>query len=172
VGRVLRFAGVEIRAGDPGTPGTLPASPSPLPQVRSVALDEARRVARFPVLAPAALGVPEVVQTADPAVDGAPRVVTLLYRGGTVRVDQFDGQVQGHFLKKAAGAEFVTVRGDFGVWVPAPHPVVYVDRFGVERSEAARLAGPTLIWASRSATYRIEGLADLDAARAVAESMT
>ncbi|GIJ72075.1 hypothetical protein [Virgisporangium ochraceum] len=169
VGRVLRFAGVEIRDGDPGT---LPASPSPLPAVRSVALDEARRVAKFPVLAPTALGVPEEVLTADPAPDGAPRVVTLLYRGGTVRIDQFDGRVEGAFLKKAADAESVQVRGDFGVWVPAPHPVVYVDRFGVVRSEAARLAGPTLIWASDSATYRVEGLTDLDSARAVAESMT
>lgn len=172
VGRVLRFAGVEIRDGDPGTLGTLPASPGPLPQVRSVALDEARRVARFPVLAPTTLGVPEVVETADPAPDGAPRVVTLLYRGGTVRIDQFDGQVDGAFLKKAGNARFVNVRGDFGVWVPAPHPVVYIDRFGVERSSAARLAGPTLIWASESATYRIEGFPDVDSARAVAESMT
>jgi hypothetical protein len=172
VGRVLRFAGVEIRDGDPGTLGTLPASPSPLPRVRSVALDEARRVAKFPVLAPSALGVPELVETADPAPDGAPRVVTLLYRGGTVRIDQFDGAVEGWFLKKAANAEFVTVRADFAVWVPDPHPVVYIDRFGVERTEAARLAGPTLIWASGSATYRIEGLPDLVSARAVADSMT
>jgi hypothetical protein len=169
VGRVLRFAGVEIRDEEPGT---LPASPSPLPAVRSVALDEARRVAKFPVLAPTALGVPDGVQAADPAPDGAPRVVTLLYRGGTVRIDQFDGRVDGGFLKKAANAQYVQVRGEFGVWVPAPHPVVYIDRFGVERSEAARLAGPTLIWASDSATYRVEGLPDLDSARAVAESMT
>jgi hypothetical protein len=173
VGRVLRFAGVEIRDGDPGTlPSPLPSSPSPLPRVRSVALDEARRLATFPVLAPAVLGVPEDVQLADPAPDGAPRVVTLLYRGGTVRIDQFDGRVEGHFLKKVAGASFVTVRGDFAVWLPEPHPVVYVDRFGVTREEAARLAGPTLIWAGAAATYRLEGLTDLDSARAVADSMT
>lgn len=171
VGRVLRFAGVEIR--DPGTlPVPLPSSPSPLPQVRSVALDEARRVAKFPVLAPTALGVPEDVQLTDPATDGAPRVVSLFYRGGTVRIDQFDGRAEGTFLKKAAGASFVTVRGDFAVWLPEPHPVVYVDRFGVEREEAARLAGPTLIWAADAATYRLEGLTDLESARAVADSMT
>jgi hypothetical protein len=173
VGRVLRFAGVEIRDGDAGTlPVPLPSSPSPLPQVRSVALDEARRLAKFPVLAPTALGVPEDVQLADPAPDGAPRVVTLLYKGGTVRIDQFDGRAQGQFLKKVASASFVTVRGDFAVWVPDPHPVVYVDRFGVERVEAARLAGPTLIWAADAATYRLEGLSDLGAARAVVDSMT
>jgi hypothetical protein len=169
VGRVLRFAGVEI---SDRAPGTLPTSPAPLPRVRSVALDEARRVARFPVLAPTALGVPEDVQLADPAPDGAPRVVTLLYRGGTVRIDQFDGRVQGMFLKKAADAEFTQVRGDFAVWVPGPHPVVYVDRSGVERTEAARLAGPTLIWAADAATYRLEGFPDPGSARAVAESMT
>lgn len=172
VGRVLRFAGVEIRDGDAGTlPVPLPSSPSPLPRVRSAALDEARRLAKFPVLAPTALGVPEDVQLADPAPDGAPRVVTLLYRGGTVRIDQFDGRVDGTFLKKAA-AEFVQVRGDFAVWVAQPHPVVYIDRYGVERIEAARLAGPTLIWASDTATYRVEGLADVRSALAVADSMT
>jgi hypothetical protein len=170
VGRVLRFAGVEIR--DPETmPVPLPSSPSPLPSVRSAALDEARRVAKFPVLAPRALGVPEDVQLADPAPDGAPRVVSLFYRGGTIRIDQFDGRAEGMFLKKAA-SEFVQVRGDFAVWVSQPHPVVYIDRFGVERTEAARLAGPTLIWADEAATYRIEGLADLASARAVADSMT
>lgn len=169
VGRVLRFAGVEIRDGDPGT---LPASPSPLPQVRSAGLAEARRLARFPVLASTALGVPEEVRLADPAPDGAPRVVTLLYRGGTVRIDQFDGRAEGTFLKKAANAEYVQVRGDLAVWVPGPHAVVYVDRFGAERTEAARLAGPTLIWVADRATYRLEGLIDLESARTVADSMT
>jgi hypothetical protein len=170
VGRVLRFAGVEIR--DPETlPVPLPSEPSPLPQVRSVALDEARRLAKFPVLAPTALGVPEDVQLADPAPDGAPRVVSLFYRGGTVRIDQFDGRAEGMFLKKVA-SEFVQVQGDFAVWVSEPHPVVYVDRYGTERTEAARLAGPTLIWAAEAATYRLEGLTDINSALAVAYSMT
>jgi hypothetical protein len=171
VGRVVRFAGVEIR-NDDGRPVQLPPTPSPLPQVRSVALDQARRLAKFPVLAPAALGVPDEVQTADPAPDGAPRVVTLLYRGGTVRIDEFDGEVDGLFLKNAANAEWVEVRGGFAIWVPTPHPVVYTDRFGMEHTETARLSGPTLIWTIGSATYRLEGIADLDSARAVADSMT
>jgi hypothetical protein len=170
VGRVLRFAGVEIR--DDGRPVHLPVTPSPLPQVHSVALDEARRVARFPVLAATALGVPDDVQTADPAPDGAPRVVTLLYRGGTIRIDEFDGAADPLFLKSAADAQYVTVRDGFAIWVPDPHPVVYVDRFGMRHTSSARLSGPVLIWTVDAATYRLEGMPDLDSARAVADSMT
>lgn len=170
-GRVLRFAGVEIRDRSMG-PEDLPTSPGPLPQVRSVALDEARRIAKFRVLAPATLGVPDDVQTADPAPDGAPRVVTLLYRGGTVRVDEFDGRADGLFLKTAPDATFVQVRDGFGIWVPTPHPVVYTDRSGARRTEAARLAGPVLIWTVDDAAYRLEGIPDLDTARGVADSMT
>ena len=54
VGGLLRVAGIEIRQ-EP-TPGSLPARPSPLPSQRSTGLDEARRVALFPVRELTALG--------------------------------------------------------------------------------------------------------------------
>jgi len=171
VSGLFRFAGIEI-SDEPG-PGSLPATPSPLPSVRSAALDEARRVAKFPVRAPLFLGVPDSVELADPAPDGAPRVVSLIYRGGTVRLDEFDGSVDPYFFKKgAAGADFVTVNGDLGVWIPGPHTVTYVDRTGQERTATGRLAGPTLIWTGGNVTYRLEGLASLTDAMSVAESMT
>ena len=57
------------------------------------------------------------------------------------------------------------------MWLPGPHPVTYVDRKGIERTETARLAGPTLIWATGTVTYRLEGLPTLKEARAVALSL-
>jgi hypothetical protein len=167
---LLRFAGVEIR--DEPVPGGLPATPSPLPSIRSAGLDEARRLAKFPVKAPVVLGVPDRVEVADPGPDGAPRVVTMSYRGGTVRVDQFDGTMEAHFLKSAPDARFVQVKGDFAVWLPGPHPLVYVDRTGQQQTAGARLAGPTLIWTDGAVTCRVEGVADLAEAIAIAESMT
>lgn len=172
VSGLFRFAGIEI-SDQPARPGSLPATPSPLPSVRSAALDEARRLAKFPVAAPAALGVPENVELADPAADGSPRVVTLTYRGGTVRLDEFDGSIDPVYFKKgAAGGEFVNVNGALGLWLSGPHTITYVDRAGVERTATGRLAGPTLIWSTETVVFRLEGLATLDEAMAVAQSMT
>jgi hypothetical protein len=170
VGGLLRFAGVEIR--DEPVPGGLPVTPSPLPSISSADLDEARRVAKFPIRVPVALGVPERVEVADPAPDGAPRVVTMSYRGGSVRLDQFDGQMQTHFLKTAPDAKYVQVDGDFAVWFPGPHALVYVDRAGQEHTVGARLAGPTLIWTVGEVSYRLEGVPDLVEATTIAESLT
>ncbi len=61
---------------------------------------------------------------------------------------------QGFLLKKLAGstnAEWVNVRGIYGLWLSgAPH-VFFFPR------EPARLAGNTLIWESLGTTYRLEG---------------
>jgi len=85
----------------------------------------------------------------------------------------FDGAVDPYFNKKGAeGAEFVTVNGDVGVWLSGPHSITYVDRTGQEQTATARLAGPTLIWTGGNVTYRLEGMASLTDAMAVAQSMT
>ncbi len=168
VGGLLRIAGVEIRR-EPAV-GSLPARPAPLPSSSSSALDAARSRSKFTVRTPAGLGTPEVT-VADPDPDGAPRVVTLTYRGGAIRLDQFDGNLESGFLKSAPDARWTEVAGQTAVWLPAPHPVTYVDRSGVQRTEGARLAGPTLVWADRSVTYRLEGLRSLEQARTVAESL-
>jgi hypothetical protein len=169
VGGLLRVAGIEV-SREPGASG-LPASPSPIPSLRSTALDEARRTALFPVRTPATLGVPEQVLLADPDDKGAPRVVTLIYRGGAVRLDEFDGTVALAFFKTAPNAQWVGIGPDSGIWLPGPHPVTYVGRDGVERTETARLATPTLIWASGAVTYRLEGLPTLEEAQAAALSL-
>jgi len=169
VGGLLRIAGIEVRQ-EPAPRG-LPADPSPLPSVRTGSLDTARRVALFPVLVPDKLGAPERVELGDPDPAGAPRVVTLVYRGGTLRLDEFDGRVSPFFFKSAPEAQWTGVAGADAIWLPQPHPVTYVGRDGVERVETARLAGPTLIWTSGELTYRLEGFADLEEARTVAESL-
>ena len=169
VGGLLRIAGIEVRR-EPA-PGGLPSRPSPLPSVSTVALADARRVALFPLRVPATLGAPEQVQLGDPDPAGAPRVVTLVYRGGTVRLDEFDGAVSPYFFKSAPEAEWTDVGGKQAIWLPAPHPVTYVGRDGVERTETARLAGPTLVWTGDEVTYRLEGLPDLEQARTIALSL-
>lgn len=169
VGGLLRIAGIEVRA-EPG-PGGLPATPGPLPSLRAATLDEARRVALFPVRVPAELGAPERVTLADPDARGAPRVVSMSFRGGAVRFDQFDGAPSPVFFKMAGDAEWVQA-GTGGIWLKGPHPVTYVDRDGAERVESARLAAPTLIWADAGVTYRLEGVATLDEALRVAGSLT
>ena len=170
VGHVLRVVGIEVREEPP--PGSLPAAPSPLPGARPVGLVEAKEAAPFPVRVPAALGVPEEVQVADPDAGGAPRVVTMTFRGGTVRFDQFDGQLEPSFLKfSSQHAEWTDVRGEAAIFVPGPHSVRYVDRTGADRTETGRLAAPTLIWSSGGVTYRLEGLPSLTEARAAASEL-
>jgi hypothetical protein len=165
---LLRFAGVEVRRDGPRG---LPRTPLPLPSAGPVTLDEARRAAHFPVRLPAALGAPEQVLVADPAPDGAPRIVSLLYRGGAVRVDEFDGRLDIRYVKVAADARFLEVGGEPAIWLPTAHPLFYTDRQGVLHEESARLAGPTLVWTRDGVTYRLEGIATLDEATAIARSV-
>jgi hypothetical protein len=166
---LLNFAGVRVKHGAPAPA----ASPSPLPSLRSADLDNARRMAHFPVGVPAKLGVPEQVQLADPGPDGAPRVVSLSYGRGSIRLDEFDGQLDPSFLKTQSGpdVQWVQVRDGIGMWFPAPHAVEYIDRQGVLHEETSRLAGPTLIWTAGTVTYRLEGFATLDTAIEVALSV-
>ncbi|MCG5439087.1 DUF4367 domain-containing protein [Micromonospora foliorum] len=154
---LLRFAGVSIATSPAPTPPG--GAASPLPGQRAVALDEAQRAVRFPIRLPAKLGPPEQVLVADPDATGRYRVATLLYDGGALRVDAFDGHLDLAFHKEVTppGANWVQVNGDFAVWVDGPHAVSYVDRAGEIRRETARLAGSTLIWQDDDVSYRLEG---------------
>jgi hypothetical protein len=169
---LLRFAGIEFSSeSGPPPPGGLPGT-APLPGERSVDLPTAQRISRFPVVLPGALGTPERVLVADGT---PPRIVSLLYRGGSVRLDEFDGSLDPALLKKFVGAEglrWVELAGGYGVWVDAPHEVVYLDRDGNYRTESARLSGKTLIWQSGDVTLRLEGDLTLEQATAVAESVS
>jgi hypothetical protein len=169
VGGLLRVAGIEVRRAPP--PGSLPSRPAPLPSIRTAGLDQARAAALFPVRVPASLGTPEQVVLADPDANGAPRVVTMTYRDGAVRFDQFDGRLDPAFLKSAPDARWTEIGASTAIWLPGPHPVTYVDRDGVERTGTARLAAPTLIWATDAVTYRLEGFTTLEEAREAALSL-
>jgi hypothetical protein len=170
VDRVLRFAGIEIEHGQP----VLPPTPSPLPSVRSVALDEARRLAAFPIRVPADLGAPDRVELADPGPTGAPRVVTLFYRDGTLRLDEFEGELDLGFVKQIQDPDPEWLQLDaarYAVWLPTTHAIEYVDRQGVRHHETTRLAGPTLVWQDATVTYRLEGLTSRDDAVGIARTV-
>ncbi|MGR6319503.1 hypothetical protein Q2K19_28390 [Micromonospora soli] len=171
VAGLLRFSGVVI--GTSPVPVSPTGTPSPLPGQRPAALDEAQRQVRFPIRVPAKLGPPERVLVADPDGAGTYRVATLVYRGGALRLDAFDGDLDLVFQKQASrpGVEWVQVDGEFAVWVAGPHPVAYVDRTGAVRVETARLAASTLIWQGDGVSYRLEGDLTRDEAIAVARSL-
>lgn len=160
---VLRFAGVELRS-EPGPPVR---QQSLLPGERTVDLGEARRSVTFPVSVPAALGPPDEVHVSDG------RVVSLIYRTGPVRLDEFDGTLDPAFEKflGMSGGERVNVGGAQGVWIDGPHEVMYVDRAGVWRTETARLAARTLVWQQGDVTVRLEGEFTLEQALKVAMSL-
>jgi hypothetical protein len=166
---VLRFAGIDVV---PVTPGTaVPSSPAPLP-TDTVALAQARAAALFDIGVPARLGPPEEVQLLD--VDqGHPRVVSLFWHGGAIRVDEFDGELDPTFIKheQPPGVTWEQLSSGFGLWLPTPHAVTYVDRTNTPRTDAARMAGPTLIWSRGAVTYRLEGVPDEPTALAIAESV-
>ncbi|MEU5909739.1 hypothetical protein [Micromonospora sp. NPDC047527] len=168
---LLRFAGVTVATSPAPEPPT--GTPSTLPLQRTAALDEAQRAVRFPIRLPAGLGVPERVLVADPDGAGSYRVATLLYDGGALRIDAFDGRLDLAFHKQASSpvAEWTQVNGDFAVWVDGPHTLTYVDRTGQVRTETGRLAASTLIWQDRGVSYRLEGDLTRPEAIAIAESL-
>ncbi|MEU8047691.1 hypothetical protein AB0B71_26550 [Micromonospora echinofusca] len=154
---LLRFAGITVAASPEPAPSA--GAASPLPAQRPVPVAEAQRGVRFPIRTPTMLGPPERVLVADPDGEGFHRVATLLYRGGALRLDAFDGRLDLVFHKEttAPGATWVQVNGDFAVWIDAPHAVSYVDRSGTVRVQTARLAASTLIWQEAGVSYRLEG---------------
>jgi hypothetical protein len=169
---LLRFAGVEFAAPAP-SPAPLPPSPSALPGQRAVTLEQARGQVRFPVLLPAELGQPQQVLVADPDSAGMHRVLSLLYRDGTIRLDAFDGRFDPYFVKQVSGPgmQWLVFQGGTAIWVAAPHPLIYVDRDGATHTETARLAGSTLIWEAGDLSYRLEGDLTRDEALKIAGSL-
>jgi hypothetical protein len=165
---LLRIGGVEIHHEPAPIPPPFTGRVE-LPGERVVSLAEARRAAPFEVAVPASLGDPDEVRIAD---GDPPRVVSLLYDSG-IRIDQFDGRISPVFFKKtdAADMEMVRVGSVDGVWVPSPHPLLYVDREGKDRVESARLAAKTLIWEADGVTYRLEGELSREEAIRIAESL-
>jgi len=138
-------------------------------------LDEARARAGFPLVIPGELGPPtrvligpgDAVVSAvwadgDPASPGS----------GAVRFDQLAGQPDYAAVKKyAQDIEFTQVHGQDAFWLRVPHPLVYVDPTGLERTERSRIAGPTLIWLDGPVTMRLEGVGAKERALQIARSL-
>jgi hypothetical protein len=162
VASILRFAGVEIRVGEPGP---LPSgTPSPLPSERRVSLAEARTQVRFPLAVPTVLGDPADVRIADSG-----RVVSMFWPG--VRLDQYDGRLQTTWRKDMGPPwpEEVSVDGVIGVWIQQPHGLQYSP--GTGPPQEFRLAGPTLIWQHGPVGMRLEGPPTVDEARRIGDSV-
>ena len=160
---VLRFAGVELRIGDPGP---LPSGvPSPLPGERRVTLEQAREQVSFAISVPSRLGEPSEVRVSDGG-----RVVSLFWPG--VRLDEYDGMLQVAFRKELGPPwpEEVTLGTSQAWWIPAKHGLTYLPRGGGEAPARARLADPTLIWQQGLVGLRLEGVGDLQRAREIARS--
>jgi len=143
-----------------------------------VPLAQARAVAGFPIAIPARLGEPDEVVLLD-VQGGRPRVVTLVWHPGTtqeVQLDEYRDLGQPYFSKQLvtpADVQLVDVGHDLGAWLPTPHPITYIDANGVRHTEAARMAGPVLVWQrGDSRIYRLEGVPDLGEALAIAESVS
>jgi hypothetical protein len=162
VSNLLQIGGVLIM---PRQPDATPRPESRPPSPTSTTVDGARDLVDFDLVVPDALGVPDRVLVTDDR-----RVVSMQWGTGKdlIICDQFDGRPSPVFAKMASG-EHAEVDGRDAVWVPEPHPLIYIDAEGVEHSETARLAGPALIFERGAVTVRIEGLARADAIR-VAES--
>ncbi|HET9139704.1 hypothetical protein [Actinophytocola sp.] len=169
---LLRFAGIELSTDAAPAGRPLPTA-VPLPGERVVDLATARQQAQFEIAVPAKLGEPETVLLADGT---PPRIVSLSYRGGSVRLDEFDGELDFAFYKKMVGSdgvEWTQVDGGPAIWVDRPHELVYVDPGGRHRQESARLSAKTLIWRnSDGVTLRLEGDFSVAEAIEVAESVS
>lgn len=153
----LRLGGLVVRTAPPLDPTV---TPDPPPTAGgAVSLETARSLVAFPVGVPADLGPPDRV-----SVSGDRRVVAMDWGTGARRlhVDQFDGGLSWVFLKRTGHPlDFAAVNGRDAIWFADPHELVYVDRDGLERTEQARISGPSLVWEQPSSrgpvTVRLEG---------------
>lgn len=163
-------------------------TPAPSPNLDlgfPVTLEQARRMAGFPVASPPEeLGPPDEIY-----LGGRPTLrVTYLYRArpglpaapGTdlgALVMQFHGQVERNVLLKvvegdASRLKSVTVGGSPGIWIEGPtHFVAFLDPSGTFIQDTVRLAGNVLLWERGDVTLRLESALPLEDALRVAESI-
>jgi hypothetical protein len=169
----LRIGGVVIKTAPP-PPGTSLTPQPPPTSGATVSLAEAQRLVDFPLGVPDELGTPASVRVSEDR-----RVVSMDWgsRAARIHLDQFGGELSWVFVKKYwADVTPTAVGGRDAVWLAKSHPIVYVDPSGAERTESARIAGPSLVW-QRSAsggsevTLRLEGNVTLARALAIAESV-
>lgn len=152
VGEWLGIGAVAVRPGPPE-----PSAGAPPTATAGLSLDEAAELAGLTPVVPPALGPPDGVE-----VSGDRRVLSLTWGDGdaTIRLDQFADPVSPVYLKTAVvgtTATPVTVGGREAWWFATPHDLVLLAPDGTERTETARVAGPTLVWLDDGVTFRLEG---------------
>ncbi len=185
--------GVRIIFGPPPAtigPSGLATTPSPAPLGshlllgEPLSLAEARSRVSFDIVVPnlPVLGRP-IVYVSNAIRGGA---VTFVYRasadipsegasGVGVLLTEFVGHVHQTYIEKylqdATGVQRVSVGGRPGVWISGGvHEVAYVDAEGNLIDDSLRISGNALLWQRGPLTLRLETVADLDRALAIAES--
>ena len=177
----LGIGAVEIQYGD-GPPA---ATVSQLDLGRRVGLEEASRLAGFPVRRPRALDEPAGVYVRR--LGAGVHEVTLVWppderlprtaeTGVGLLVTQLPAEIHPVYVKKLAGPETllraVEVNGAPGYWVAGnPHGLLYRAPDGTEFGSETRLAGNVLLWSRDGVTYRLESALGLAEARRLAESL-
>lgn len=121
----------------------------------------AAEIVDFEPVVPAQLGEPAGVEVSDDR-----RVLSMSWSpaGGTVRLDEFKGEVAPAFVKRSNDVEFVMLDGGNAIWFATPHEVLPLGENGEELVELTRSAAPTLVWSVGDVTLRLEGLAKTEAA--------
>ena len=151
----LHLPGFEIRKVQ-----TLP-SPSASPTgTRPVTLAQARKLAGFTLLTPAA---PEKVLSAAFNGDPPGGEVVLSLAGGAKVMEVKGGIDKGTFGKMVPAEGQVTevsVNGTTGYWFKGLHYFFYQDATGQFRNEDMLLASDTLVFEKGGVLVRIEGAAD------------
>ncbi len=155
----LDFGGLMVRDGG-GVPGGTPVVPSEPPGTSAGAA--------FRPLVPTELGPPDGVQVSR---DGGRVSMTWSDAEGTIRLDQFDAELDPYFWKSSPVAEHVDVAGRDALWFPEPHAVIVVPDGGTPATHAPRLAGQTLVVPWDGVTMRLEGSFDLDRALEIISSL-
>lgn len=166
ISHVFGFGGVEVRQG----PGPTPVPSPTLPGQHQTSLAAAGQEVGFRVRVPGALGIPDSVTVADG------RVVSLHYArpSGPVQIDEFAGDLGIMWEKYALSgiAQPVTVGAHQALWFDGPVTLVYDDANGTEQLGSARQTDGTLVWIDGDLTMRLDGIRPLDAALAVARSVS
>ncbi len=159
----LGFHGVAVSTGDPVT-----EAPTVPPAAGTSNLEEAAALVGFTPVVPEALGPPERVAVSR---DGLVVSLSWTTEHGTVRLDEFRGDVDPLFWKTTTVAEHAAVGVHEALWLPTAHEVTVVSPDGAERQLPSRLAAPTLLWVDGDLTLRLEGDLDLDEAAEIATSV-
>jgi hypothetical protein len=177
------FGGVEVRHDPSASPRPGASVPGCGPRL---SLAEAARRAGFAPRVPSGLGAPDAVSLTGAA--GNRPVISLCWageRGRVVRLDEFAAALDIYFAKQVqVMPQWVEMADGTGLWFGKSHLLRFAmtDSRGTKWTESVRTAGPTLLWQTpgtdtaevppgEALTLRLEGVAPLEDARAVAESL-